>query len=277
MVKEIKHPTRVLIIGRSLSGKTTLGVQLVAHLMNQVDECIVCSPTYERQPTWDKLRPFVTVNHDNLETVLSIVYTKIKNTTQDDKKKKEDSENGQGKWSFLDMISAEPVKPSTNNVAKKASPIATRRLLVMDDVSYERALNEGNKGIFNGLCYNARWWNISILVICHKCSNIGAGMKENLDHLFIFNTVNHKERKALHENYGITPSLKELEGVHRTYFHIPIQKGTNRYPFIYVNFEEGGISYYMMKERLCLNNEEDDGDDVAAKMSEVDSEDGTST
>src|SRR6185436_19471849 len=38
----IKHPCRVLIFGRSQSGKTTLAVKLIQWLLPQVDQAIIC-------------------------------------------------------------------------------------------------------------------------------------------------------------------------------------------------------------------------------------------
>lgn len=221
-LEKIKHPCRIIVIGRSQSGKTTLAMDMIQYLLPQVDELIICSPTFNMQETWGPVRPYVTLHHDSLEVILKTLMSKIKEYVGDDEK----------------------------NIGKK---IPTKRLIVLDDVSYEKALNQGNKGALNGLCYNCVWWNITLLVICHKLVNVGAGMRENSEHLLLLNNQNMAEVKKVYDNFGIMPTKKDLEKLYGELIWEPIKSGADEHPFIYVNFKEGGTVYNKFSEKLNLS------------------------
>ena len=115
-------------------------------------------------------------------------------------------------------------------------------LLVLDDVSSERVLNEGGVGPLNHLAYNAVWMNCSIVTICHRVTNIGGGLRENVEHLLIFRTINDKQEKALAENYSITGNPKDFRHLFRTIVTEPAFKGNN-YAFLYICFVNGTKAY----------------------------------
>lgn len=190
-----------------------------------MDEIIVASPTFAYQKTWDMLRPFVDYYHEDVQLVLDNIYEKLKEEHDEDKEMKD-------------------------NAGEK---IAVKRLLIFDDVSYEYALNEGNKGSLNGLAYNAVHWNLTMLAICHKSTNIGAGLKENSDFVMFFNTQTPKERKNLWEYFGFNyKKEKDFEQFWDTFMTRPIYNGVDLYPFIMMDNRAGGQLYYKMKERINL-------------------------
>lgn len=135
---------------------------------------------------------------------------------------------------------------------KVGTKVDTKRLLICDDISYEKALNLGNKGVFNAFAYNAVWWNLSMLVMVHKTTNIGAGMKENCDALVVFNVVK-KEYKALYETFGMFGNnQREFDNIMHQLIKKPILDETNAHPFIFVILKNGKI-YYCLKERILLH------------------------
>ncbi len=208
------------MIGKSQSGKTTLGVQIAEWLIPQVDETYVVSPTFEFQPTWAPIRNLVTMYHDGPDPVFSALYKAIKNSIGDEEH-------------------------------KLGTKVDTKRLLICDDVSYEKALNLGNKGTFNAFAYNAVWWNLSILVLVHKTTNIGAGMKENCDALIVFNVIK-KEYKALYDTFGIMgKNQREFDEAMYQLIKKPILEETNLHPFIFVILKSGHI-YYCLKEKILI-------------------------
>lgn len=218
-MKLFVHPYRLLIIGRSLSGKTTLGIKCAEYLIPQVDEVYVVSPTFEFQHTWDPIRESVTLAHDSVQVILDVL-----------------------KSTFVNSIGHED--------HKMGERLETKRLLILDDVSYEKALNQGNKGTFNMLAYNAVHWNLSIICIAHKTSNIGAGMKENSDGLVLFNTVNPTEVENIYDCFGIVQSKKQLTSLFQQFIWQPIQSQEDGHPFLFVDFKHGGLVYNKLKERL---------------------------
>jgi hypothetical protein len=218
----IKHPSRILTVGKSQSGKTTKAMELIEYLIPQVDEVIVCSPTYNFQPTWNPIRSKVSFEHSSLDVVLTYIAK------------------------LIDKSQASTDKEVGEKMDK-------RRLVILDDVSFEKSLNLGNKGLFNGLCYNAVWWNMTLVTIVHKMSNVGAGMKENLEYLLAFNSVNKKEMEKLYDHFGFTKTKKDMENLFETQIHQTIKSGKDKYPFFFYNLKDGGKLYYKFDEELLLN------------------------
>ena len=223
-IKLIKHPSRTLIIGKAGSGKTTVGVNIVQWLRPQVDELVICSPTFEFQPTWDPVRKSTTLYHDSVDVILKLLKDQIVHAIGDDKHK----------------------------IGRR---IDKRRLIVFDDVSYEKAINQGNKGFFNALAYNARHWNISLLVMCHKIANVGAGMRENLQFLVLFNTINRTELEKMYLNFGITLTKKALIHLFNKTIWEKIESEEDKYPFLFVDVEHGKV-YFKFQYRIITKEAE---------------------
>lgn len=216
----IKHPYRLLVIGKAQSGKTTQAVKCIEYLIPQVEEVYVASPTFEYQPTWDPIRKYVTGYHDSAVEVITGIRRAISNHFGDEGH-------------------------------KLGTKLPVKRLLICDDVSYEKALNEGNKGIFNALAFNATWWNLSMVVIVHKTSNVGAGIKENCEGLILFNIM-HKEYKNLFDTFGVTRNLKEFSNLIQKELVARITSDEDAHPFLFVDLKHGGKLYFKMKEQLAL-------------------------
>lgn len=222
---QINHPARILIVGKSQSGKTTLAVDVIKALIPQVDEVWMCSPTYKFQPTFDPIRDDVKLFHSNLNVVLRTLKANLRDGIANEK----------------------------HVTGKK---METKRLLILDDVSYEQALNTGNKGFLNSLFYNAVWWNISVVVICHKVANVGGGIRENLEHLILFQTVVNKEQEAIYDNWGgvFTQNKKAFLEFFKVMISDKVKENAEERPFIYVNLQKGGQIYYKFNERITINS-----------------------
>lgn len=216
----IKHPYRLLVIGQSQSGKTTFAVQVIEYLIPQVDEVYIASPTYEFQPTFNPIRKKVTIAHESPEDLFKALYKSIANAWGDE----EDHKAG--------------------------TKVPVKRLLIIDDCSYMKVLNEGNKGTLNGFAYNAVWWNLSILCIVHKAANIGAGMKENCDGLAIFNVI-HKEMKPLFDTFGITKNYKQFVAMMHKFIKEKIERDEDQYPFLFYVLKSSKL-YFKLQEQLIL-------------------------
>jgi len=196
-------------------------MDVIQWMLPQVDELIVCSPTFIYQNTWDPVRNAVTLHHDSLEVVLKTVMGKIKDYTGDDEHK----------------------------VGEK---VPVKRLIVMDDVTHEKTLNMGSKGNLNALVYNAVWWNISLVVICHHLTSVGAGMRENCEHFLLFPVINDKEVEKIYDNFSIVPKKKDFVAFYKHYLCDVIRSGKDRYPFIFICYKEGGIVYSKFNSKINL-------------------------
>lgn len=221
----INHPFRLLIVGKSQSGKTTLAIKCIEYLIPQVNEVYVTSPTFDYQPAWNPIRSAVTLNHQAPEELFKALGAVIRGHETDDDH-------------------------------KAGTRIPVKRLLVCDDVSYEKAINQGNKGLFNGFAYNAVHWNLSMVVIVHKVANIGAGMKENCDGLVIFNTV-EKEIKNIHETFGLCRTPKQAKNLIHQFIKKKIESNEDSHPFIFMDLKHGDRLYFKMKERLVIETDQE--------------------
>lgn len=217
----IKHPARVLIVGKSQSGKTTRGVKLVKKLAKEVKEVIVVSKTFQLQDTWDDVRDKVTLWHDSPDAVFKTLNSKIKDELGDED--------------------------------RKIGKLNTSRLLVIDDVSDERATNAGSKGVFSGFIYNSVWYNMSIVSICHKMAVISPAMRENAEFVLLFNQTNPKEKEHLFENFGsIARNKKQFMELFDKEIWENVSSGQDPYAFLTLDLRAHGGVYYGMKEKLEL-------------------------
>lgn len=180
---------------------------------------VVCSPTYDFQDTWDPIRKLIDLDHDSVPAVLNYIKKAINKGLEDDKR-------------------------------KKGTRLKTKRLIIFDDVSAEKALNQGSKGLLNQFFYNARHWNMSLLVICHGVSTIGGGLRGNSENLVLFNTLNRDELHKLQKNFGIAKTRKEAEFLYDKEIWESIQSGRDTHPFLYFDLAAGGIPYFKFQERL---------------------------
>jgi hypothetical protein len=198
-------------------------VKIVDWLAQQVDEVHVISPTYRFQATWDPVRGQVDAFFDDPQSYLKGLELIIKREIQD-----EEHEDG--------------------------IRLQHKRLIIFDDVSFEKSMNEGSKGFFSGLAYNAVHWNISLLVIAHRMSNISAGMRENCEYLTLFNTNSNEEVEELSKHFSAGLNKKSFLGLFKKTIWDNIQTGEDRYPFLFFDYNEGGLIYYKMQERLIVND-----------------------
>jgi Poxvirus A32 protein len=205
---KINHPSRILITGRSQSGKTTFGAELLMWMHTKVDFVILCSPTFHLQETWKDVLKYVNEAYEDPTEAIARV--------------KEKSESGD------------------------------RIFLMMDDLSFDRVLNTGNKGPISELAYNAVWLNLSMCIICHKIVNVSNSVRDNVQHLFLFQSINEEEIAQVTNTFAITPSQKDTKLLYRKLVTEVVMSGKNHYPFIYVCYVKGINVYNCLKERINI-------------------------
>jgi len=216
-INEIHHPARILILGRSLSGKTTLAVKLVQWLLGEVDCIIICSPTFEAQTTWEPISPFV----DKLF----------------------DETNG----------GAEAATHYVYIQAKK-SQFSKRILLIFDDVSWDPKMNTGSMGPLARLAFNAMHMNISLICVSHRTATITNSVRESADFLFLFNAQSDNEITDLSKTFTIPGTKKEFVSLFNTHVKRPIEDKTNTHPFLFINYRNGLSVYENMKRPINISS-----------------------
>jgi hypothetical protein len=200
-IVNIRHPSRTLVMGKSQSGKTTMAVEIACHLLPSVKHLVICSPTFNLQPTWKPLKRKADLTCDCLANLAPILQR------------------------FINSLNGESC------------------LLVLDDVSGERALNTGSSGPLSQIAYNAIWLNLSIVVVCHRISNVNSGIRENLEHLILFQTISDPEKKKLSEHFSVTSRKEDFLALYNTLVTDRVLNG-NPHAFMYICFK-GGVNIYL--------------------------------
>ena len=117
-----------------------------------------------------------------------------------------------------------------------------RILLIIDDVSHEKKLNEGSKGTLSSIAYNAVWYNMSVICVCHKLSNISPAFRENVEHLIIFQMIDCDELDKIAKSFSITGNKKDFIYIYTSIVAKDYLSG-NAHTFLYVCYKDG-VSVY---------------------------------
>lgn len=96
-------------------------------------------------------------------------------------------------WKELDEEAIEKIRKTQS--AEGAEPA----LLLIDDCAADYSSNTGRKGGLPGLANNARWLNLSMIVITQNMSSVTPSFRDNCEAVMMFHTLNRKEQKYLFE------------------------------------------------------------------------------
>lgn len=188
-------------MGKSQSGKTTLAVEVIKKLLPSIKTVFIISPTYDLQPTWDPIR-------------------------------KELSQKNLQKYT-----SGERYVRSYFEIRKKAAKLRKEELepslLIIDDVSAERSLNERGKGDLSWLVFNSVWINMSIVCIVHKFSSVTAAMRENPEHVMVFTLLNTTEIDAFAEQINVLGDKNAMKDLYKQVVTDRTLSG-DRHAFMYI-------------------------------------------
>lgn len=148
-----RHPFRLLVTGRSKSGKTTQVVQMIMKLWvwEHWDDLYIFCPTYD-QSAYNRLRPYITKH-------------------------------------FKTLSNEAMFKISKRNKANKRRTL----IIIDDCSNQQELHEHGRKGIFDELCNNGRHYNISIIVVTQNIKSISPSLRENAEGLMIFQSLNKPE------------------------------------------------------------------------------------
>jgi hypothetical protein len=224
--KYIEHPARVLISGKSGSGKTHLAVQLLMRtLSDQIDRLIVACPTWSTQDVFRSLDHLVKEERDIFEDVDSKTFTTI----------------------FEQVLNQ--VRYTKKNGLK---PIRT--WLLIDDCGSNSAIHGGRISNFGKIAVQLRHLNVSMIVLVQHPKLVSPNFRENANHFILFPTQRVDEINWINNEFNSTFCSKEAflklvfaawdpisekgerneYGQHFLYIHIPQRKAIQ----FYRDFEE---------------------------------------
>jgi len=146
----VDHPARLLITGRSTSGKSTFAVGFICRrMLRQVRRCYAICPTFYSQSTLGGLRKV------------------------------------QGAFQRKDVFTA-PSNDAFEYIFKQQRRFPYPALLFIDDVADSACTNVGSKGAFAKLCIQAPHINLTIVAIFQGLTQCSKAMRLNTEGLIAF-------------------------------------------------------------------------------------------
>ncbi len=216
--KLIKHPTRVLVSGKSQSGKTTLMLKLLTkRLIKQVERLIVVCPTFLPQPKYRVLDKFLDEG-DFFESAHESTFIEIRTQIEDQK------------WQV-------------------------KTLLLIDDQAAETALHTGRKGPFAFLSYNAIWLNLTIIVVTQNLTAVTPAFTDNCENLLVFKTLRRRELDLLGDEFNPFDDKNAFRAFY--YYAVGGAGGIPevKYNFLYVNLNSSPVRFFKgFSLELLINN-----------------------
>jgi hypothetical protein len=169
----MKHPCRVLITGKSQTGKTTEAVDLIkTQFAKQTDIFIAICPTFRFQKTYDPIRHLVRdacIYTDMGKDIMERVYKHIK-----------------------ELI--------TKSHENKLPP--PRICLIIDDCAGTGLIHGNRRGTFSNLSVQSTWWNLSIIAITQQPSSIDPNFRDNAEHILVFPSEREDDLTWLKKSYN---------------------------------------------------------------------------
>lgn len=198
LMKEV--PTRILVAGRSNSGKTKLTMDLLLPtILPSIDRVILSSPSAEQQ---------------GLTALLK----------RSGKLKEEDIYTDFNEMVLNDMM----VKVKKTGKAKRKQV-----LIVVDDQGTKEAMNKrGQKGVLAEFAANARHMGITSVLLVQGIGMVTKAMRKNIDHLIFFKTIDMTEADILIEEFNDFAGVRGLmRAIYNNLFHNP----SIQHPFMYLH------------------------------------------
>lgn len=166
------HPFRLLLLGRSRSGKTTLLINLLINrklYYRQFEEIYVFSPTFWLDGKWR-----------NVEIDKSRVFTELK----------------------LEILAA--------IISRIKKDPHKKRLLVLDDCGAEDDIRKsGHKNEIDKMAFLAFHLNCSIIYCAQNKTSLSTPTRHNADGIVVFEPDNQEQLKEIYKEFGVG-TIKEF-------------------------------------------------------------------
>jgi GTPase SAR1 family protein len=167
------HPGRVLIAGKSKSGKTTLAVKIILKKYSpKVNRIMFLCPTYH-QPAFDPVRHLLKEKRDVFNT---------------------DDENA------IKVI--EKQLQEQRNICDKMGLPPVETLLFIDDMAGKKMMHGNRHSPFANLSLHCNHLHLSIIVLTQQPMGITPSFRENIDCLICYPSLKRTDREWLYNEYN---------------------------------------------------------------------------
>ncbi len=177
------HPTRILTVGRSKSGKSTEIVHVIDQILrHQIDRFVCCCPTWNTQRTFDPIRDMIKNPERDILT-----------TKQGDP---------------FPKLLRQLVKQKELCELKGMKPIRT--LLFVDDLAGTKILAAKKESPLGQIAIQAHHLSCSLIVISQQPKSTDPTIRQNMDAYMVFPPSGKSGRDWIHEELNGNGFDKEL-------------------------------------------------------------------
>jgi hypothetical protein len=168
----IQHPTRILVIGRSQMGKTTLSVQVVLNRFPDMDRYIAICPSFHSQSTFDPIRHLF--RHDDVyENPKADIFKKIFNDIK-----------------------------AFNTFAISKGRRRPNTFILLDDMTGNNIIHGSGKGTFAQFACQVTHFKASLMVISHDPKRVDPNFRKNAENFIIFPSESKYDTAWLEESFN---------------------------------------------------------------------------
>lgn len=162
---------RMMVLGKSRSGKTTAVVNFVNKYLRRIYVNInVISPTYQDQNTFDCIRDVVTKYYPSLNNkVMESIVRELRG--------------------IKNCCKTKGVEPMNN-------------LIIIDDMSGTSSIHGNRKGAFANFSVITPHLNASTIMISHNPTNVDPNFRDNAEHVILFHNPNGDYYDWARKSYG---------------------------------------------------------------------------
>lgn len=179
VVKYVKHPCRLLLIGRSTLGKTTLAVDLaMKQIIPNVTRCFAVCPSWYLQDTFKPLRD-IKGAFPRKHVFLDV----------------ED-----GVFEFIEQICTNYPGPT---------------LLFLDDAAADKATHGGRKTALGKLCFNAPHLKLTIIGCFQQITTVTPSFRDNAEILVSFMPSGEDDVEHIVKEFNPCPSRLDSKKITR--------------------------------------------------------------
>ena len=211
-----KFPLKLLIIGRSESGKSyLLRKRIIPKIIDEYENIFVISPTVHLDTGWNRLK---NKNKKNKEKIIFI-------NEYDDNALKE----------LLNEFGANKMEANNSDIPEEDQP---KFLIILDDVTDQ--LSQSKRDFFSQLAIFGRHYNLSYIITSHKYNIINRLIRNNAKIKLFFRIDNTAELNTIlddSESYYVKkPELDEMLDLNTGNFNsFLIKEGIDNKQFYNIN------------------------------------------